>query len=171
MPFIASELFNWNLSIVHPTLFFNFVIAPLRQTKKSFCLGIQNRISDIHMIDNIIIFSYIILTFLFIFDIQFLRSKHKFLKISQYLKKTQISQYLNNIISQNASTISPFIVFLLSLVRWINFLIRNIILLKRCIVHKVSISFIYIVYLSTGHLTEVSFRKGLLWVWVLLLGL
>ena len=25
---IASELFNWNLLIVHPTLFFNFVIAP-----------------------------------------------------------------------------------------------------------------------------------------------
>ena len=29
VPLIASELFNRNLSIVHPTLFLNFVIAPL----------------------------------------------------------------------------------------------------------------------------------------------
>ena len=36
MPLIASKSFNRNLSIVHPTLFFNFLIAPNR-AKRVIC--------------------------------------------------------------------------------------------------------------------------------------
>ena len=45
MPLIASELFNRNLSIVYPTLFFNFVIAPTytSQRKPVFWHILQRR--------------------------------------------------------------------------------------------------------------------------------
>ena len=36
MPLITRELFNRNLQIVHPTLFFNFVIAPPSGEDQSF---------------------------------------------------------------------------------------------------------------------------------------
>ena len=39
MPLIASELFNQNFSIVYPTLFFDFVIAPNKLSKNHFHIG------------------------------------------------------------------------------------------------------------------------------------
>ena len=52
MPLIASKIFNWNLSIVYPTLFFNFARAPmvfygkLHQDKSLFLLQWLNNQCD-----------------------------------------------------------------------------------------------------------------------------